>query len=395
MKNVVFIVLKDCVNIEALPIYGNRYWKTPNIDELASNGTVFYRHYTAGPSTAMSVSAMLSGHYLFDFKSRKEYVGAMANEFPSLYDYFQDKGYETHLIWDGAWIDYCWRFVKLWGDENITKVHNLDIAQPVGSHKKGKGDLVRDNDKLNNALKQIYDTINKIDFTKKQFVILHLPHVIKGRICYMDDVDVWDEIVGFVRRKVGDDSIYLTSDHGHMNLYKGKVGYGFDVYEPAIRIPLITPRLENVPNWDKITCNIDLGTMILEHTIPQHDYVISETQYYGQPDRKTAIVAQQYKYIYNKATKKEELYDLSWDPLENHNILESIIYEKDRKRYSIIDEMYFYPYKEEALKEFERLRQVRLNFWRDAGWYEEHKLKLKKIIKNTKLYYKNVIKSKI
>ena len=51
MENVTFLLSKDCMSCESLPIYGNKYWKTPNIDELANKGTVFRRHYAAGGST--------------------------------------------------------------------------------------------------------------------------------------------------------------------------------------------------------------------------------------------------------------------------------------------------------------------------------------------------------
>ena len=56
-----------------LPVYGNTYWKTPNIDELASKGTVFYRHYTSAPSTAMSFTAMFSAKYPYEL-DRRTYV---------------------------------------------------------------------------------------------------------------------------------------------------------------------------------------------------------------------------------------------------------------------------------------------------------------------------------
>lgn len=43
MRNIIFIS-KDALNIHALPVYGNNFWKTPNIDKIAKNGTVFNRH---------------------------------------------------------------------------------------------------------------------------------------------------------------------------------------------------------------------------------------------------------------------------------------------------------------------------------------------------------------
>ena len=71
MKNIIFIS-KDALNKHALPVYGNKYWKTPNIDELAAKGTVFNRHYTAGASTAMAFTSMAIGKYCYE-TGRKYY----------------------------------------------------------------------------------------------------------------------------------------------------------------------------------------------------------------------------------------------------------------------------------------------------------------------------------
>ena len=89
----VFLLTKDCMFCESLPCYGNSYWKTPNIDALAEKGTLFKKHYAAGASTAMSITAMLSGHYPYEFSSRKLYIGVKPSEFPSIFDYYQEKQY--------------------------------------------------------------------------------------------------------------------------------------------------------------------------------------------------------------------------------------------------------------------------------------------------------------
>ena len=39
MKKV--LITKDALRKDYLPSYGNKFWKTPNIDELASKGTIF------------------------------------------------------------------------------------------------------------------------------------------------------------------------------------------------------------------------------------------------------------------------------------------------------------------------------------------------------------------
>lgn len=379
MKNTIFLLTKDCMVCESLPIYGNKYWNTPNIDELAKKGTVFKRHYTAAPSTSMSMSAMLTGHYPYEFTSRKTYVNVEPSEYPSVFDIFQKNEYECHLIWDRTWMNMTWRFVREFGDESKTIIHNLDIAQPTGEHTKDNP-LRRDDSLLKETLSQIYNTFNSIDLNKKQFIWLHLPHILKGRRSYMDDMDVFDDIVGFVRNLVGDDNIFISSDHGHMNMNKNKIRYGFDLYESAIHIPLITPRINNISEVNYITSNIDLPKLLTEQEITQREYVISDTAYYAQPHRKLAVITDQFKYIFNNKDKSEELYDLSWDANENYNILEYEHYDVDRKKKVILDEVYFYPYKDNAMALLPKLRKKKLEIWRKAPlWYVYYGLIRKKI----------------
>ena len=264
MENVIFLLSKDCMACESLPVYGNTYWKTPNIDDLAEKGTVFKKHYTVAPSTSMAMSSMLTGHYPYEFNSRKLYTKVKPNEFKSLFDLFQEQKYETHLIWDRTWVPMVWKYVKEFGDEEKTIVHNLDIAQPVGDHKKNADEIVRNDELLEETYRQIFDTLKSIDLEKKQFIWMHLPHVLKGRRSYMDDMDAFDHIVGFVRKLVGDDSIYITTDHGHMNMHKGLVGYGFHVYEPAVHIPMITPRIDNNREISFLTSHVDLISLLTQ-----------------------------------------------------------------------------------------------------------------------------------
>ena len=82
-----------------LNCYGAGYIQSPNIDELASSGTLFSKHYVQAPTCGASRSAMLTGRYggssnqaLFDraaeMKSGKEVS-------PSMPAWFRKSGYTT------------------------------------------------------------------------------------------------------------------------------------------------------------------------------------------------------------------------------------------------------------------------------------------------------------
>lgn len=73
MEKHIVLVTKDAFGIMNLPQYGNTYWKTPNIDALAKEGTVFMRHYTSAPSTGMAMTSMLTGKYPYELTDRRKY----------------------------------------------------------------------------------------------------------------------------------------------------------------------------------------------------------------------------------------------------------------------------------------------------------------------------------
>lgn len=379
MNNTIFLLSKDCMSLESLPVYGNKNFKTPNVDSLAKNGTVFLNHYATAASTSMSMSTMLTGKYPFEFKNRKTYAPVKEEEYESIFSILQKKGYECHLIWDFTWMDMAWQYVREFGDENKTIVHNLDIAQPAGSHKKADvaKKIKKDDVVLEQTYKQIYSVLDSINFEKKQFVWMHLPHILKGRVSYMDDMDVFDNIVGYIRKLVGDENIYLTTDHGHMNMHKGIVGYGFHVYEPIVHIPLITPRIQNRETIDFMTSHLNLMDIILNDRIVQQKYCVVDSTYYAQAHRKTAVIGERFKYIYNKKTNTEELYDLQFDPFENYNILKETYYDKDRSCIVRYEELYYYPCKDEAFEELKKLKDQFNSFYTCGTKKEETIIKIK------------------
>ena len=366
MKEIIFLLSKDAMCCEYLPVYSNsnKYGKTPNLDELAKKGTVFNKHYTSGGSTAMAFSSILTGKNPFEFENRRSYKEVKQNEKESIFSILQNQGYECHMIWDCEFEHVAYPYIKEFGDEEKTKFHYLNIIQLLG-YKSYEGELKRDDNILKETIKIITNELDSIDTTKKQFIWLHLPHVLKGRISYGDDIEAFDDILGYIRKKFGDENIYITADHGNMNMHKGKVGYGFDVYEPIAKVPLITPRIDNIDYYESLTSHTDLIDIILNNHIPEHEYVFCDNAYYAQPQRKLAVIGKRYKYIYNREGNFEELFDLQWDEAEEYNILKDKYFEKRRLSYITYSELYLYPYRDKALKAADELRQIKDSVWRE------------------------------
>lgn len=362
----VVLISKDVLCKRYLPTYGNKFNKTPNIDELAAKGTVFKRHYTVAPSTAMAFTSMFTGLYPYQTK-RKDYVEVKDENFETLFDKMHDKGYDCHIVWSHNYYTMTVKYSNCYG-KHTTRHEDKYFNQFVGPHVAGIDEIEPNDELLEKTYASLIEEIDKIDRSKPVFLWAHMPHVFKGRTSYGDDMDVFDRFIGDIRKRFGD-YIFITADHGANDGMGGKVGYGFDVYETAIHIPLITPRLEGRETYEELSSNVDLMKMILDAEIPKRDYVLSDTSYYQQPFRKLAIISGNYKYVYDKLTKKKSLYDVVDDPYELIDIAAKVVIDPDRHKKVVAKQTIFYPYRKEADEAFKKLDAIWESIWDNGKTY--------------------------
>src|SRR5262245_49185300 len=115
--NIVFI-LADDLGWTDLACYGSKYYETPNIDRLASEGMRFTNGYTCGPNCQPTRAALLSGQYgprtgvytvgsinRFDWQSRPlrpvDNVTSLPLEKITIADTLRKAGYTTAMF--GKW----------------------------------------------------------------------------------------------------------------------------------------------------------------------------------------------------------------------------------------------------------------------------------------------------
>lgn len=395
MKNPKSIVLitKDALCRAYLPCYGNKFWigKTPNIDELVLKGIKYERFYTAAPSSAMSYLSMFTGKYPYEqeigtFKPIDTYKG------DTLFDKANNLGYSTHVIWDEGWMDGAYKYSSCYGSKTI--IHPIKgLSQRVGAQFKHDGDLVPNIETEKKSLKLINDVLSNIFISeKKTFIWIHIPHVINGRTCYGSDIDLFDQIIGIIREFVLDENIYISSDHGNMNGLKGKLAYGFDVYEPACRIPLITPKNNNSVGCNELMVNVDMFDIIFGNQIPKRDYIILDSAYYAQKNRSLGIVSNNYKYIYHKKEKSEELFDIYFDPNENFNLINDFVVDPDRHFLVPSKEEYFYPDWDKLPFYRNKFREIKNLIWKEATLKQKFFNNLKDFIRPIYIKLRKVIK---
>ena len=336
------LISKDAMTTDYLPIYGNKLWKTPNIDALAREGTVFRNHYTAAPSTVMSFYSIITGRYGHetDYEMYEKIHDVYQGE--TLFSKLRNMGYQCHIIWGDIWMALpqyfdCYR--------NDVTIHKLEgFKQGVGAHYQHTGFLVPNEERKQATFAAVEDAVRQVlGSSENIFLWIHFPHVINGEVAYGSDIELFDRYIGFIRRLVPDECIAVTADHGNMNGHKGKICYGYDVYQPAIRVPLITPRINGMTEYNCNTSSVDLYSILFEKKIPIRQFIYSDSAYCAQAHRKLAIIWDHYKYIYNKKTHTEELYDLRYDPTEEFSIMEDWVYDPDRKINAPSRELYYYP----------------------------------------------------
>ncbi|MCK4653404.1 MAG: sulfatase-like hydrolase/transferase [Candidatus Cloacimonetes bacterium] len=364
--NKIILISKDVLRQDNFSCYGSKVFNTPNIDDLAKKGTIFLHHYAAAPSTAMAFTCMFSGLNAFEL-NRKDYREVKHfDQVPTLFDILQKKEYACNVIWDDSFVKLAYRFSKVFGNKT-TKFFSLEIGQRVGPHKIDISKIQKGEDK--NSLKKILDAVDSLLSKNKLFIWIHLPHVIKGCTGYGTDIDLLDLFIGEIRKRFNDDSIYITADHGQMNLEKGIPIYGHHVYESTIKIPLITPRINGVDKVTFPTSNVQLKDIIIYNKLEKQNYIYSDSQYYLQENRKLAIIKDNYKYIYNKSDRTEELYDIDFDTNENVNLLIDKFYDRNRLKYYNLEEIYYYPYWNNIQNIYHELKNEKDRIWKEGNWY--------------------------
>ena len=93
IQNILYIIADD-LKASALPVYGDKMCKTPNIDRLARRGMVFSHAYCQGVACAPSRPSLMFSRY------GKQNVKLITTEgkLKSFPQFFRDKGWYTTRV---------------------------------------------------------------------------------------------------------------------------------------------------------------------------------------------------------------------------------------------------------------------------------------------------------
>ena len=352
--NVILITI-DTLRADHLGCYGYKQIKTPNIDALAADGARFERAFSVVPVTLPSHTTMLTGTYPMLSGMHDFGVNKLNSAQPTMASVLKQAGYATGAVVAAAVLDS--RFGLNQGFDfyydhfefNRLDEANLDeMSRP--------GNVVADT---------TLDWLEK-NWQKKFFLWMHLydPHLpynppepyrteYAGRL-YDGGIAFADEQVGRLVRFLKEKGIYqnsiivLAGDHGEGLGEHGEKTHGFFIYNSTMHVPLIirVPDAAHGKTVSDLASLVDLMPTVLDAVgveIPAQVQGKSLLASLRAAEPETAAArertvygetflprihfnwselrgAENAKYHFIDAPKPE-LYDVTSDPSEKHNLL--------------------------------------------------------------------------
>lgn len=373
--NIVLITI-DALRQDHLSCYGYDRNTSPNIDRIAEKGIIFQNAVAPSSWTAPSMVSLFTSVYPVNhevlhgiggkWNPKKQEV--FSAELTTLTEILRNHGYTTfgvasnlHLsrkLGFGRGFDYfeCLSFLAaspvnkvVYGWEKAIKksnkfflwVHYIDPHSPY----------IARTPWIDHYTSRT--VTQKLNFPKKTFSQIKQlipqfrtdPHMLSNLVALYDsEIHYVDFHLGELIGKFDLDEntlIIITSDHGEEFLDHGQLGHGNNLYRETINVPLIVklPYSSEKKTVEKYVNLIDIMPTILESIdakLPGQSLgksfwenkgavLKNSTSHYNFSELDTenivkAIITPEWKYIYDYKNKKEQLYDVTLDPIEQNNL---------------------------------------------------------------------------
>jgi arylsulfatase A-like enzyme/Flp pilus assembly protein TadD len=347
--NVVFVTI-DTLRADHLGCYGYKRIQTPNVDSLAADGIRFERAYTSVPVTLPSHTVIFTGTYpllsgVHDFAANK-----LNPVQPTLASVLKAQGYATAAVIGSAVLDsrfglnHGFDFYYDHFDFNRMQESNLDEMERPGN-------VVAD---------VALDWLER-NYQKKFLLWMHLydPHYpyrppppyseeykerpYDGEIAFADVQ--FGRLLRFLREKnlYRNTLIVVSGDHGESLGEHGEKTHGFFIYNATLHVPLIIrlPGSTSPKTVSELVNLADLMPTVLEFLkIPVPPQVqgrnLLPLMMTKKPGESRNLYAETFlprlhfnwselrsaetENLHFIDAPKPELYDLSKDPAETHNL---------------------------------------------------------------------------
>lgn len=344
-KNVVVFFLESS-GAEYLSLHGSRHETTPHLTRLAAEkGVVFENVYVHVPNSCKSLVSLTASVYpLPDWKL----ICQDSPDFrvPTIAEVLSQRGYRTCFLHSGYW---SWRK----RDEFLRRrgVQTLIDAENMPQHRINSWG-VSDQAMFEQALDWIDARPADPFFLLAYTIETHHPYAAPKRPLkfdvddaelndYLNALRATDERIAWfmaelARRGLEEETlVVVTTDHGESFGQHNQREHMFGVYQPNVHIPLVLmhPSLAGAPRRiASVREQIDLAPTILDlvgcDIPPQWQ---GQHLFRREPGRPAYFMCvgnsvvlglrdANWKYHYYVDTGSEELFDLSTDPDEGHNL---------------------------------------------------------------------------
>jgi len=367
--NVVLIII-DTIRPDRLGCYGCTLPTSPNIDKLASEGTLFTNAVTTAPITLPSVSAILTSTYPVSNNVRYNGRFFLSDANITLAEILKQQGYKTAAFIGGFPLDSRFKVDQGFDvyDDDFSNSAKQGNRKWIGHE---VGDFERTAAEVNeNTFKWLEQKGDDPFFLMVHYFDPHWPHKSPGdfgekfKSPYNNEVAYTDEQIGKLLKKLDDMGlmkdtfVVLTGDHGEGLGAHEELTHGEYIFDTTVLIPLVLYHQNRIPKGRKIDMmvrSIDIMPTILELlNVPaspesqgvsllqaftgelEESPALIETMlpYYESADRGTTpakvmgLRTGRWKLVYatferdGKPVQIGELYDIQEDPLEIFNVLD-------------------------------------------------------------------------
>ena len=394
--NIILITI-DTLRADHLSCYGYDRTTSPAIDKIAEEGVLFTNAIASSPWTPPSMASIMTSLYPVShgvrsgiIKSGKAYnQEILSDEFTTLAELLKISGYETfgavanvHMARELGFAQgfdhyYCEGFdeasrlndiILSWKDKIMNSkkyflwVHYFDPHHYYHPRTpwfdEYSSGLKTGNLQLSKmTMEELFALIPELK--EKKDLLSYLTALYDSEINYVDH-----HIGKLIKELELDENalIIITSDHGEEFLDHGSLGHSHSLYQELIHVPLIIKMPHSLSRHEKSfarICNervsiIDimptiLGTLGIDPPAQAagedlfdngslskeqgNNDIFSEVSTWKVLN---TIIRENWKYIYNTCTQKDELYNISRDPKELNNL----IHQESALAHELKQEMY-------------------------------------------------------
>ncbi|MFC1498620.1 sulfatase [Verrucomicrobiota bacterium] len=381
MKNVVLLTI-DTLRKDVLGCYGNKDNLTPFLDSIKDKSTVFTKAHSVAPYTQASFPGILTSSYLFDYPlnrnlspkrtlisealRKKDIQTAGFHSNPYLcsffgwnrgwnhyYDSMDDDVSDMCPYIDGETIN---KKADAWLSSNTTGdykpffmwVHYMDVHEPYIPARKYVEKVDQSINKSDDELFKLFqDVLLKRDTSNPEIVEL-FRKLYHAHVCQVDEYT--GMLIDVLKKNnvLEDTTVIITTDHGDEFGDHGSLSHDGKFFSELVNIPLVIYNHEsaNGQNIDTLVSGLDTSPTILDmfgldpeenfqgqSLLPLENY--PEKPCFGESVGKLSHKIKEtdkpayfcrdkdMKIMYREEDDKWEMYDLSEDPAEKNNIIDT------------------------------------------------------------------------